>query len=130
MNSDRVLIVAIVLLHFTSVTAQADKVDDYIVSEMKNHRIPGLALTIVKNGEVIKAKGYGLANLELNVPVTTESVFELASTTKPFTATAIMMLVEEGKVGLDDNISKHLINMPDSWHEITVRHLNAREPKN
>ena len=102
MNPNRVLVVAIVLLLFTSVATRADKVDDYIASEMKNRCIPGLALAVVKNGEVIKTKGYGLANLELNVSVTTDSVFELASVTKPFTATAIMMLVEEGKVGLDD----------------------------
>lgn len=123
MKPNRVLIVRLVLLLFTSVTAQADKVDDYIASEMKNRRIPGLALAVVKNGEVIKAKGYGLANLELDVRVTTDSVFELASVTKSFTATAIMMLVEEGKVGLDDKISTYLINAPYTWRDITVRHL-------
>lgn len=90
---------------------------------MDKHQIPGVALAVVKNGQVIKAQGYGLANLELNVPVTPESVFELASVTKSFTATAIMMLVEEGKVGLDDKISTYLVNAPDSWRDITVRHL-------
>ena len=123
MNPSRVLIIAILLLLFPSVAAHADKVDDYITSEMKNRRIPGLAIAVVKNGEVVKAKGYGLANLELNVPVTTDSVFELASVTKSFTATALMMLVEEGKVGLDDKITTHLINAPYSWRDITVRHL-------
>jgi len=68
-------------------------------------------------------KGYGLASVELNVPVTPDSVFELASLTKPFTATAIMLLVEEGKVGLDDKISKYLTNAPETWKDITVRHL-------
>ena len=125
MNPNRVLIVAILLLLFPSVPAQADKVDDYIASEMKNRRIPGLALAVVKNGEVIKVKGYGLANLELDVPVTPDSVFELASVTKPFTATAIMLLVEDGKVGLDDKISKYLINAPYTWRDITVRRLLA-----
>ena len=123
MKPKRVWIIAIVLLLLTSVTAQADKVDDYIVSEMKNRRIPGLALAVVKNGEVIKAKGYGLANLELNVPVTPDSVFDLASITKPFTATAIMLLVEEGKVGLDEKINKYLPSAPEAWRHITVRHL-------
>ncbi len=117
------LIVVILLLFFASVTAQADVVDDYIKTVMKKLQIPGLALAVVKNGQVIKAKGYGLANLELNVPVTPDSVFELASLTKSFTARAIMMLVEEGKVALDDKISKYLINAPYSWRDITVRHL-------
>ena len=75
---------------------------------MEKRQIPGLALAVVKNGKLIKAKGYGLANVELDVSVTPDSVFELASVTKQFTATAIMMLVEEGKVGLDDKIGKYL----------------------
>lgn len=123
MNRNRSLIVAILLLLFTSVAAQADEVDDYIEAVMKKRQIPGLALAVVKNGKIIKAKGYGLANVELNVPVTPDSVFELASITKQFTATAIMLLVEEGKVGLDDMISKYLTNAPYTWREIKVRHL-------
>ncbi|MFQ5818257.1 MAG: serine hydrolase domain-containing protein, partial [Terriglobia bacterium] len=123
MNRNRSLIVALLLLLFTSVAAHADEADEYIEAEMKKRHIPGLALAVVKNGQVIKAKSYGLANLELDVPVTLDSVFELASVTKPFTATAIMLLVEEGKVGLDDKISKFLINAPYTWRDITVRHL-------
>ncbi|MFQ5817227.1 MAG: serine hydrolase, partial [Terriglobia bacterium] len=73
MNRNRWLIVVVPLLLFTSVAAYADKVDDYITSEMQKRRIPGLALAVVKNGEVIKAKGYGLANVELDVPVTPDS---------------------------------------------------------
>ena len=107
----------------TTKVAQADEVDDYIKAEMEKRQIPGLALAVVKSGKLIKAKGYGLANLELDVPVTPDSVFELASVTKSFTATAIMMLVEEGKVALDDKISKYLINAPYTWRGITVRHL-------
>ncbi len=107
----------------TTGVTQADEVDDYIKAEMEKRQIPGLALAVVKNGEVIKAKGYGLANLELDVPVTPDSVFELASVTKSFTATAIMILVEEGKVALDDKISKYFINAPYTWRGITVRHL-------
>ncbi len=123
MKPKQPVILALLLVLFSPVMAQADKVDEYIKAEMKRRQIPGLALAVVKNGKVIKMKGYGLASVELNVPVTPDSVFELASLTKPFTATAIMMLVEEGKVGLDDKISKYLTNAPDSWSGITVRHL-------
>jgi CubicO group peptidase (beta-lactamase class C family) len=105
------------------VDAQADEIDDYIKTMLKKTKIPGLALAVVKNGQVTKAQGYGLANLELNVPVTPDSVFGLTSVTRMFTATTIMMLVEEGKVALDDNINKYLINAPYSWRDITVRHL-------
>lgn len=105
------------------VRAQADKVDDYIKSEMKKRQIPGVALAIIKDGKVVKMKGYGLANVELNVLVTPESVFDLASLTKQFTAAAIILLVEDGKIGLDDKISKYLPNAPAAWNAITVRHL-------
>jgi CubicO group peptidase (beta-lactamase class C family) len=104
-------------------TARADQVDDYIRQAMQKSRIPGLALAVVKDGKVIKAQGYGVANLETKTPVTPETVFELASVTKQFTATGIMLLVEEGRIGLDEKISKYLENTPDSWKNITVRHL-------
>ena len=86
-----------------SVPAQTDRVDDYIQAEMKTHRIPGLALVVIKNSEVVKIKGYGIANLEHDVPVTPDTVFELASLTKQFTATAIMLPAEDA---LDDRLTK------------------------
>ena len=121
-----VLVVAVFLFSgsFASfVGAQTDPIDEYIKAEMEKRRIPGLALAVIQHGEVIKMQGYGLANVELDVPVTPDTVFELASVTKQFTATAIMLLVEEGKVGLDDPISHYLSNTPDAWQGITVRHL-------
>ena len=103
--------------------ARADRIDDYIKAEMQKRRIPGLALAVVRNGTVVKMKGYGLANLDHDVPVTPDTVFELASVTKQFTAAAIMTLVEEGKVQLDDPILWHLPQGPATWSAITVRHL-------
>jgi CubicO group peptidase (beta-lactamase class C family) len=126
MKQTRPLVVAVVLFYgfFSSfVGAQADPIDAYIKAEMEKRRIPGLALTVIQHGAVIKMQGYGLANVELDVPVTPDTVFELASVTKQFTATAIMRLVEEGKVGLDNPISHYLSNTPDAWQGITVRHL-------
>jgi CubicO group peptidase (beta-lactamase class C family) len=106
-----------------SAAGQIDKVDEYIQVEMHTRQVPGLALVVIKNGEVIKVKGYGLANLEHDVPVIPDTVFELASLTKQFTATAIMLMVEQGKVKLDAPISQYLPNSPDRWKGITVRHL-------
>jgi D-alanyl-D-alanine carboxypeptidase len=105
------------------VSAQTDPTDNYIQIEMKKRRIPGLALVVFRGGEIIKIKGYGFANLEHDVPATPDTVFELASVTKQFTATAIMLLVEEGKVKLDDPIAQYLSNSPEPWKDITVRHL-------
>jgi CubicO group peptidase (beta-lactamase class C family) len=101
----------------------ATTTDEYIQVEMKKRCIPGLALVVIKNGEVIKMKGYGMANLEHDAPVTPDTVFKLASVTKQFTATAIMLLVEKGKVKLDDPIAQYLPGSPSKWDGITVRHL-------
>jgi len=103
--------------------ATADQIDDYINAEMKRRQIPGLALAVAKNGATVRLGAYGMANLEHDVPVTPDTVFELASVTKQFTATAIMVLVEEGKVQLDDSIVRHLPRGPETWKPITVRHL-------
>lgn len=103
--------------------AQSDKIDRYIRIEMKKRQIPGVALAVIKDGRLVKRKGYGLANVELNVPVTSDTVFDLASLTKQFTATAILLLAEEGKLGLDDKIGRYLPNAPATWDAITVRHL-------
>ena len=107
----------------TASSAQSEKIDQYIRAEMQVRRIPGLALVVIKNGEIIKMNGYGVATLEHDIAVTPETVFELASVTKQFTATAIMLLVEEGKVKLDDSISHYLSGSPSQWKGITVRHL-------
>lgn len=105
------------------VIAQADQVDDYIKSQMQEQHIPGLSVAVVREGRVVFAKGYGLANVELNVPATAETVYHLASLTKQFTAAAIMLLVQDGKLGLDDKISRYLENTPANWQAITVRQL-------
>jgi len=103
--------------------AGADSVDDYIRAQMVRRKIPGLALAVVQGGQVVKLAGYGLASVELEAPVTPDTVFELASVTKQFTATAIMQLAEEGKVGVDDPVAKYLPGTPPAWQAITIRHL-------
>lgn len=103
--------------------AQSDPVDQYMKAELERRRIPGAALLVIQRGETVKMQGYGFANIELEVPVTPDSVFELASVTKQFTATAIMLLVEEGRVRLDERISAYLPDTPGAWSGITVRHL-------
>ena len=98
-------------------------IDDYVQAEMQRQRIPGLALAVIKDGAIILARGYGFANVELHVPVKPETVFQSGSVGKQFTATAVMMLVEAGKISLDDKISKYFPDAPESWQNITVRHL-------
>ncbi len=106
-----------------SVPVRADNVDDLILSKMAEHHIPGAAVAVVKNGKVVKIKGYGLASVEFQVPVTTETVFEIGSVSKQMTAAAIMLLVQDEKVDLDAKISKYLNGTPESWKDISVRNL-------
>jgi len=103
--------------------AFADKVDSLIKQEMQKHQIAGLALNISKDGHPIKTKGYGKANLEWDVPVQRDTVFEIGSITKQFTAACILLLVQDGKLSVDDKINAHLKVAPTNWSNITIRHL-------
>ena len=80
-------------------------------------------MVVVRDGQTVYSNHSGHANVELNAPVTADTVFQIQSITKTFTAAAIMMLVEEGKVSLDDPVGRHLDGTPESWKPITVRHL-------
>ncbi|HEY5107274.1 MAG TPA: serine hydrolase domain-containing protein [Caulobacteraceae bacterium] len=84
---------------------------------------PGAAVAIRQRGEVIHAKGYGLANVEWGLPIATDTVFRIGSVTKQFTAAAILKLAEAGNLGIDDPIERHLPDYPVGERQITVRHL-------
>jgi CubicO group peptidase (beta-lactamase class C family) len=103
--------------------AAADPVDRAIEADMQKHPIPGLALEIIRNGKCIKRAGYGLANLEWRTRVTPETVFEIGSVTKQFTAAGILLLAQDGKLSIDDPVSRYLKGAPESWKDITLRHL-------
>ena len=78
---------------------------------------------MVEDGKVVLERAYGFLNLETETPLTTSSIFEIASLTKQFTAVAIMMLVEEAKMRLDDPVSTYIDGTPAEWSRITLRHL-------
>ena len=103
--------------------AQSDAIDKYVRAEMDLRHIPGLSLAVVRNGKVVKLGHYGLADVELNVAVTDDTKFEIASMTKQFTDAAILLLAEEGKLGLDDPVTRFLSDAPPSWKGITIRQL-------
>lgn len=98
-------------------------VDRFVESEMKAEQVPGAAVAVVYRGQVVMAKGYGRATLEFDVPVTTDTLFQSGSVGKMFTAVAVMRLVEQGKMRLDDPVSKYLPDAPASWGAMTIRHL-------
>lgn len=112
------------LLLSTISTVSADSLDEFINEQIKQRNIPGLSVAVLKDGKVIRATNYGFANLELQVPTTKDTVYEIGSISKQFASEAVMLLVEDGKINLDDSIRKYLpANAPETWQKITVRNL-------
>jgi len=96
---------------------------DILLSTVYKDDAPGASVLVVKNGNIILKKAYGLANLELNIPLTTEMVFRIGSISKQFTAAAIMKLVESNKINLSDPITKYLPDYPVQGYNITIENL-------
>jgi len=117
------LVFLLVAALVTLPAARADQVDDYLRTQMNERRIPGIALAIVQNGSIVKTQVYGMADVEQQVPVRWETVFEIGSVTKQFTAVGILLLAQDGKIAVDDKISRYLGNLPEAWTNITIRHL-------
>ena len=98
------------------------KVEEYMNAAVRVNRFSG-SILVARDGQPEISKGYGMANYELDVPNTPRTVFRIGSITKTFTATAIMMLQEHGKLSVSDSICKHLPDCPTAWQPITIRHL-------
>ncbi|MGI9625431.1 MAG: serine hydrolase [Longimicrobiales bacterium] len=99
------------------------RVDRHIRARMEDARIPGLALAVVRGGEVVVSKGYGVANLENGAEVTSKTMFQSGSLGKQFTSAGIMALVEDGRVDLEASVRAYLPETPESWQPIKIKHL-------
>ena len=126
-KSWRFSVAIILLLSFSALDLviadeRADRVDA-LFSRWDRKDSPGCALAVVQGGRMIHSRGYGMANLELGVPITTQSVFYIGSVSKQFVAFCIALLAVEGKLSLDDDIRKILPEIPDYGRPITIRHL-------
>ncbi|WNG34381.1 beta-lactamase family protein [Archangium violaceum] len=100
-----------------------ERIDAFVRAEQKRQNVPGLAVAVVSHGKVVLARGYGSAHLEHQVPVTTDTLFQSASLGKQFTAMAVMLQVEAGRISLSDSITKYFPDAPATWAPITIRHL-------
>ena len=87
------------------------------------HRVAGISVAVVRGTDTLFSRAYGVAEVENAVPATSGHVFEIASVTKQFTAAAVLLLVQDGKVGLDDEITRYLPNAPTQGRRITIRQL-------
>ncbi len=103
-------------------TKASDKISQLLSNyDFKNG--PGLSLAVIKDGAIVYKKGFGIANLEYGIPITTSTVFQVASVSKQFTVFSILLLEQEGKLSIDDDVRKYLPEMPDYGYKITLRNL-------
>jgi CubicO group peptidase (beta-lactamase class C family) len=96
---------------------------DHIFERWDKPTSPGCALSVMKDGHIIYKRGYGMADLDHDVPITPSSVFHVASVSKQFTAASIVLLAQEGKLSLDDDVRKYIPELPDFHTKIAIRHL-------
>jgi len=102
---------------------RSKRADEAVESERIAQKIPGVSVAICRDGKIEKATGYGLANVEWNEAVRPDTIFQTGSVGKQFTATAVMMLVEEGKIALDDRLLNYVEGTPAAWKDVTIRQL-------
>ena len=128
MPKSRLLFTVLLLLSATPATAQptgqafTDQIDA-LFAAWDTPTSPGAALAVLQDGEVVYKRGYGMANLAYDIPITSATVFDIASVSKQFCAFAVAMLAEQGKLSLDDDVRRYIPEAPDFGKTITIRHL-------
>ncbi len=116
----------IILCSFAFASAQENKITaevDKIFAQYDKPDSPGCALSVIKDGQIIYKRGYGMADLDHDISISSGSVFHVASVSKQFTAFSILLLAQQGKLSLDDPVKKHIPEVPDFGYPITIRHL-------
>lgn len=107
MRPARLSTLAFLLFFGAPAVVSADRTDDYIRDQMERFHLPGLSLIVVRDGQVIKVQGYGVADVEHRIPARPETVYKIGSVSKQFIATGIMLLAQEGRLRIDEPISKY-----------------------
>jgi CubicO group peptidase (beta-lactamase class C family) len=120
------VLISVIIIFFLNSAANPDTLTDQVdklFAAWDKPDSPGCALGIIKDGEFIYRRGYGMANLEHNIPISSQSIFRIGSTSKQFTAMCIALLEEQGQISVDDSIRKYLPEMPGYANDIKIRHL-------
>ena len=123
MITRRITRIVALLVIVTATALRADRVDDYVAAQMKRFDVPGISLAVLKNGTIIKIASYGLAVIARKIPAANDKVYKIGSISKQFIASGIMLLVQDGRMKLDEPVSTYLTGTPPAWQTITVRHL-------
>jgi D-alanyl-D-alanine carboxypeptidase len=104
---------------------EGQTIDEMVAEFMKEHHIPGLTLAIVQAPYIPRVVGYGVTNVEKGLLASPKTLWNVGQITQGYTSVAIMQLIEAGKMALDDPVGKHVVNLPSSWRDVTVRQLMA-----
>ncbi|MWV26880.1 serine hydrolase [Erythrobacter sp. GH3-10] len=115
--------IAALTMPFLPTLAHADDVSDLVEAELVRSQTPGIAIAVLRDGSLLRAQGFGEADIELHVPVHPDTLFKTGATGTQLTAAAIMLLVEDGKLGLDDPVTQYLPGAPSKWEGVTIRQL-------
>ena len=121
-NSNKLIVLIILIFSHQSFATSFTNFEKYLNNNIKTEG-PGFAYIVTRHGKTIYSGAYGMANIELDTPMSTNSVFKLASITKQFTSAAVLILQEQGKLSIKDNIHKYIPNYPTENHEITIENL-------
>src|ERR1041384_1739911 len=125
----RVLVATILCLYGGSVLAQSPATEelgnqvDAVAKQLLSHHKAGVSVAVARDGRVILARGYGMANVEHSVAVTPDTVFHIASISKSILAAVVLQLVDEGKLRLDDDVTKYVPEAPTDGHHVTIQQL-------
>ncbi len=117
------LLGCLLLMLLSPAGAAADEIDRLVNQTLQRERVPGMALLVMRSGKTVRASTYGLANVEHQVPVRHDTMFQSGSLGKQFTAAAVLLLQERGRISLDDAVGRYLVPGPPGWEAITVRQL-------
>ena len=120
---DRRLVLVVALACYPAAPAESAALDAAMQKQLAERHIPGASIAVVRNREVLLATGYGMASIEKSLPANADTKYQIASATKPFTALAIMVLVEDGKLELDERAAVYLPRLPERYGGVTIRQL-------
>jgi len=123
------LVLALGFLSFTGnrQPPSSKQISQLVQHEMNELHIPGMAVAVIQDGKVLHLGTYGIANIEWDQPVTKTTAFQIASVTKLFTSTLVMKFIQDGKLNLDDPVTKFLPDAPASWKDILIKHLLSHQ---
>jgi len=123
----KILVLTLLFPFFCFAQKTNPEIDRYIKKEMQELGVPGMAVAVVKDGKVLHSNTYGIANIEYNLPVTSNTTFQIASVSKLFTSTLVMKWIQEKKLDLEHGINQYISVIPAIWEPIKIKHLLAHE---